>query len=384
MSFTTEETKFSGQLKVLKDKHATIQKRILDIDQNFQNGEIELLKTECERDKLINQYEKEINLLSGEIELARHSGGMIKKLENEKKFLESEIQKVRAVKVLLENELNCFNEEAEIRRLKNEAAKCSEEIKKLKSTIYIASEQTGDLDRMDVEKALTKFKTESDMVLFDQEKMIDEISNLNIKLTELEEEKVQYKTNKPAMIRDLKKQKEMLTVEVENVTTNIGGVSASRNPNFTYDDNRAKILAEENLVFRQKVEFIEKKRRTAAKNSESEIEFLENQLRALREKDGKTDPKALKIVAKIDEAQAERLELERENADLEQEYYEVFEKIKARGLGNHSKLGELSRLKGELNSYESQNKVLENKLTAVENDTSTTVIKKNNTVYKTS
>jgi len=67
---------------------------------------------------MIREYEEYIDSLHDELEQYKSIETLVKKLQGEKEFLEEEIEKVRKIKAMLENQINNYNETDAIKELK--------------------------------------------------------------------------------------------------------------------------------------------------------------------------------------------------------------------------------------------------------------------------
>ena len=111
-----------------------------------------------ERDKIISDYDAYIDKLLDEKERTKGLEGLVKKLETEKEFLENEVEKVRAIKMMLENQLNAYSDNAEIRRLKGENDKQLKEITRFKRAILEELGHQGDPSRTDINTVISSVK----------------------------------------------------------------------------------------------------------------------------------------------------------------------------------------------------------------------------------
>lgn len=96
---------------------------------------------------MITEYEEYIDSLQDELEQYKAIESLVKKLQGEKEFLEEEIEKVRKIKAMLENQINNFSESDTIKDLKKQMQILVEENKRLKR-LQKASEEAGDAAKL--------------------------------------------------------------------------------------------------------------------------------------------------------------------------------------------------------------------------------------------
>jgi hypothetical protein len=176
------------QGKSLQERFDYVSTKTRDQEWKIHELEDKIASMMLERDKMINDYEAYIDKVTMEKEELKGLEGLVKKLETEKEFLENEIEKVRSIKLMLENQLNAYNENAEIQRFRGENDKLKEDMKRLKQLIYVETGQSGDPNKLDIRSAVTKFKTEVTVVQQENQRIVSERNDLLRKIAVLEDE----------------------------------------------------------------------------------------------------------------------------------------------------------------------------------------------------
>lgn len=172
----------------LQERNEDLIRRNRDADIKIRELEDRLQSMTLERDKIITDYERYIDKLTEEKDQLKGLEGMVRKLEKEKEFLENEIEKVRAIKMMLENQLNAYSESAEIIKYKQENDRLNTEMKRLRNIVYTETGQEGDPNKMDIVKAISKYKSEVHYITQDNQKMSSEKAQMQRRIEELEDQ----------------------------------------------------------------------------------------------------------------------------------------------------------------------------------------------------
>lgn len=112
-----------------------------------------------EKDKIITDYDNYIDNMIVEKERLKGMETMVRKLEQEKAYLEEEIEKVRMIKLMLENQLSAYSDNAEIKRLKQDNERLTNEVRRIKNTIASELGMEEDPNRLDMQTVITRFRS---------------------------------------------------------------------------------------------------------------------------------------------------------------------------------------------------------------------------------
>lgn len=112
-----------------------------------------------ENDKIITDYDNYIDNMIIEKERLKGMETMVRKLEQEKAFLEEEIEKVRMIKLMLENQLSAYSENSEIRRLRQDNERLTNEVRRVKNTIANELGMDEDPNKLDMQTVITRFRS---------------------------------------------------------------------------------------------------------------------------------------------------------------------------------------------------------------------------------
>ena len=134
---------------------------------------------------MIREYEEYIDSLHDELEQYKSIETLVKKLQGEKEFLEEEIEKVRKIKAMLENQINNYNETDAIKELKKQMEILVEENKRLKRVNKAAAE-AGDATKLKNEltvmsQQLEYLEKQRNLLENDKDGFLDEIKRLRQK-----------------------------------------------------------------------------------------------------------------------------------------------------------------------------------------------------------
>ena len=134
---------------------------------------------------MITEYEEYIDSLQDELEQYKAIETLVKKLQGEKEFLEEEIEKVRKIKAMLENQINNYNETDAIKELKKQMEILVEENKRLKRLNKAAAE-AGDATKLKNEltvmsQQLEYLEKQRNLLENDKDGLLDEIKRLRQK-----------------------------------------------------------------------------------------------------------------------------------------------------------------------------------------------------------
>lgn len=249
-------------------------------DQEWKIHELEdrIASMTLERDKMINDYEAYIDKLTMEKEELKGLEGLVRKLEAEKEFLENEIEKVRSIKLMLENQLNAYNENAEIMRYRAENEKLKEDMKRLKHLIFVETGQTGDPNRLDIRGAITKFKSEVTVVQQENQRVVSERNDLLRKIAVLEDELKFHQGDANTEIRTLRNTVESYKKQIANLQEAHADIKRTEAGSKSQLNGRIKILEQENETLRKNIESM----RTNMKHADDSVSTQE--IRILRER----------------------------------------------------------------------------------------------------
>lgn len=143
-----------------------------------------------EKDKIITDYDNYIDNLMIEKEKLKGMETLVRKLEQEKAYLEEEIEKVRMIKLMLENQLSAYSENTEIRRLRSDNERLTGELRRIKNTIATELGYTEDPTRLDMQTVVTQLRSHFQTNINSQSG-IHELQKRNEEL----EDKLRYATN---------------------------------------------------------------------------------------------------------------------------------------------------------------------------------------------
>lgn len=249
-------------------------------DQEWKIHELEdrIASMTLERDKMINDYEAYIDKLTMEKEELKGLEGLVKKLEAEKEFLENEIEKVRSIKLMLENQLNAYNENAEIMRYRAENEKLKEDMKRLKHLIFVETGQTGDPNRLDIRGAITKFKSEVTVVQQENQRVVSERNDLLRKIAVLEDELKFHQGDAHTEIRTLRSTVESYKKQIANLQEAHADTKRTEAGSKSQLNGRIKMLEQENETLRKNMESM----RTNMRHADDSVSTQE--IRILRER----------------------------------------------------------------------------------------------------
>ena len=141
-----------------------IRNEALNKELAFKNSKIQELDNKIqsmmfENDKMIRDYESCIDKISIDKDRMKNMESLVVKLEKDKEYLEDEIEKVRAIKLMLENQLTSYSDNAEIRRLKSDNDKLLTQVMRMKSNLGSMLGYAGDPTRLDMQQLTTEIKT---------------------------------------------------------------------------------------------------------------------------------------------------------------------------------------------------------------------------------
>lgn len=274
----TVNAQFQG--KSLQERFDFLSTKTRDQEWKIHELEDKIASMMLERDKMINDYEAYIDKLTIEKEELKGLEGLVKRLEAEKEFLEREIEKVRSIKLMLENQLSAYNEHAEIQRFRSENEKLKEDMKRLKHLIFVETGQIGDPNRVDVRGAITKFKSEVTVVQQENQRIVSERNDLLRKIAVLEDE---LKFNQGDAFTEIK----TLRNTVESYKKQIGNLQEAHADTKRTDagtisklNANLKLIQQENEALRKNIDSMKSNMRHADESVQTqEINILRERLR---------------------------------------------------------------------------------------------------------
>lgn len=258
--------------ELLQSRNFELGKKIRERDMQVRELEDKISAMITERERIITDYDAYIDKLLEDQEKNRGLADLVRKLENEKDFLEHEIEKVRAIKMMLENQLATYSENAEIKKLRNDNARLMDDFKRFKCEVFDVLGYDQDPSRMDAQLAIKEFRTLVSSRLSYQQNSNFNPRNSNADLARLEEQ-----------IRIMKRDQAMRDAEITRLKAHINQVNnenlqlkASKTENYQNDQRELKILREENAKLNDRVKRMTEEGRNL-QNSRLQEEELNSQ-----------------------------------------------------------------------------------------------------------
>lgn len=171
------------------------EERYKEAVERARNGELKVIELEerirvmtLERDKIITDYENYIDKIEDEKSQLKNLEGMVAKLEKEKTFLNEEIEKVRSIKMMLENRLTAYNESSEVKRYLAENQHLKQELDRFRDVICVESGYEGDPKSMNLGTAFAKYRNDVATVVNNQNNLVEENIQKQRRIDELEDQ----------------------------------------------------------------------------------------------------------------------------------------------------------------------------------------------------
>ena len=238
----------------LEERNEDLARRLRDSDSKIRELEDRLQSMSLERDKIITDYETYVDKLIMEKDQLRGLEGMVKKLEAEKEFLENEIEKVRAIKMMLENQLNAYSESAEIIRYKNENERLHNDLKRLRTIIYTETGAEGDPNKMDIGKAISKYRSEVHYITQDNQRIQNEKVQMQRQMEELNDRIRFMQGDANAETKTLRNQLEAARQQISALQQVQADFKRTETEIRQQNQGRLNILEQENVTMRRQLD----------------------------------------------------------------------------------------------------------------------------------